>query len=154
MKHPLFTVQHEAMLVIVWENNFKKWHDLRDYVLKHGSEKKQPNKGGLYTTVDDGQKDFGGWSDVGLEKYKKYRKTIRQSTKSQERLQKEKEFLQWLRTKHKKECTTDDLQKKLDKKRAKAAANSEPEPEFLPPKRAKIVSTIDDSDDENEHEGA
>ena len=138
------------MLVIVWENNYDRWRKLHEWTQdRTNKNKKQPNKNGKYTSVDDGQKDFGGWSEEGLETYNDYKRQIKKSYKDPKRLQYEKKFLAHLRTKYKIECATDDLQRKLNRKRKKAAAGSKPVEVPKAKKKTRIMPTWDDSDDED-----
>lgn len=78
----LFTVSHEAMICLVWENNYEKWQ--KQYAFTQDPENKgkpQPNLPGKWTTSDSGQAEWGGWSAVGLQEYNVYKKKIRDGRK-------------------------------------------------------------------------
>jgi hypothetical protein len=79
--HPnraLVTVSDEAMIALVWENNFEKWQ--KQFAFEQNPANKglkQPNLPGKYTQSDKGQCEWGGWSEAGLKAFNKYKKQIR-----------------------------------------------------------------------------
>jgi hypothetical protein len=75
----LFAVSHEAMLCVVWDNNWKKWQDQYAFAQNPDNKgKSQPNLPGKWTRSDTGQAEWGGWSTDGLKAFNHYKKTIRE----------------------------------------------------------------------------
>jgi type I site-specific restriction endonuclease len=60
---PLITPQDEAFLVLSTENHLQRWRDEHDKV--RAPDKKDHS--GLYTSTKNGQNQYGGWSEAGLD---------------------------------------------------------------------------------------
>jgi hypothetical protein len=148
-KKPLITVSDEAMIVLVWENNFQKWQEqwaFEQDVKNKG--KKQPNLPGKFTQSDKGQCEWGGWSEAGLQAFNNYKKTIRAYRKDHkdEILELEQRILAELRVENGIEAEDHDQQLRLNRaKRRKLNANK-PVPEVVV---RKVVKTFDSEDEQD-----
>ena len=132
------------MLVVVWENNYDRWHALHAFGIDPANKgKKQPIMNGKYTTVDDGQKEFGGWSEEGLERYNEVKKKIGAHLKDPSRQSMEKNILKKLRAKYKIECVDADLEKRLAKQRKKRELTGEAGTALQPPAKKANTRTFD-----------
>lgn len=96
----LVTASTEAMAVIVWENNEKKWPELWEWCQKPENRgKKQPNWNGKWSITDGGHHDRCAWDPRGLEQFNTYKKQIRHARigpdKDNPDREKEKKYLAW-----------------------------------------------------------
>lgn len=144
----LFTVSHEAMICLVWENNWQKWQDQYQWK-KDNPGKEAPKMPGKWTTSDKGQMEWGGWDNAGLEQFNSKKKMIRAARRSAgpEKLAAfEQKMLAELRQDVGIDCDNHDLQ--LRKNRAKKRKLNAEGP-VLDLQVHKKVSTVD-SEDEDE----
>jgi hypothetical protein len=141
---PLVTVSHEAMICVVWENNFEKWKTLYTWAQQPENKgKHQPNMNGKYTVSDQGQQEWGGWVSEGLDKYNDYKKKIRSARKDPEYLATERRVLAQLRMDHGIDCPDYDTQTKKNRAKKRKLNADKPVDEV---RVHKAVSTIDAED--------
>ena len=154
-KRALIPVSHEAMLVLVWENNYEKWPVLYEHTMKK-KDQKQPVINGKYTVTDGGQNEWGGWLPSGLTAYNKYKKEVKAARKNPKSLALEKQFLKLLREEQGIIDPNHDAHKK--RFRAKKQAQKKAEQEGVDPEEvtlnnaepSKIVCTMDNDSDEED----
>jgi len=146
----LFTVSHEAMICLVWENNWEKWQEQYKWsLLPENKGKELPNLAGKWSSSKSGQAEWGGWNMEGLEKFNEYKTQIRAGRKG--RLEEihalEEETLAELR----KEVgiDQDDHETQLRMNRAKKRKMNADKPvEDI--RVHKSVLTVDDEDEEDD----
>jgi hypothetical protein len=94
----LITPSNEAMILILWENSFAKWHELWTFSQNPANRgKKQKNRGGKFTSCEKGQCDFSGWDAEGIEAFNAYVQEAKDGRHLPNRLVLEKQTLQALR---------------------------------------------------------
>jgi hypothetical protein len=148
----LFTVSHEAMICLVWENNWQKWQDQYAFTQDPANiGKKQPSLPGKWTRSDAGQSEWGGWSRDGLEKYNAYKKRIRAGRKGRmdEIRDYEKTILAELRKDVGIEADNHESQLRLNRAKKRRTNAEAPVPE---PKAYRAIATVDEEDEEEENE--
>ena len=154
-RRKLISVSDEAMIVIIWDNCYDRWHKLWTWSLKTENKgKNQPNWNGKYTVTDQGQSEWGGWLPDGLQAYNQTCKKIKAARKDPKTKQLEKTCLQQLRAQFNITCENEEAQKKLDKARKRREKKGLPTDTVAnAPAMQKIVRTCmdDDSDEEEEN---
>lgn len=149
----LFSVSDEAMICLVWQNNWQKWQDQYKWQQDPTNKgKKMPNKPGLWSTSDSGQAEWGGWSVDGLKKYVEYKKDIRSGRKGrgEEIAAFEQKILGQLREEAGIECDSHEAQ--LRKERAKKRRLNSDKP-VADIQMHKAVRTVEEEDEEEDEEG-
>jgi hypothetical protein len=143
----LFTVSHEAMICVVWENNWQKWQDQCAHVKANGG--KQPNLPGKWTRSDAGQSEWGGWSEEGLRSCNDYKKRIRDGRRGRkdEIIAFEDSILAEMRKEVGIEADDHESQLRLNRAKKRRTNAEEPVPE---PKLHKAVATVDEEDEDEE----
>ena len=147
----LLNASHEAMIVVVYENNFPKWKELVEG-LKKDPNFKQDNAGGKWTTTDSGQNEYCAWDADGLQRYKDVLQLVQKDIKSnwQERLDKEKVVFEILRKQQGIKCDDSRAKKKrkLSEKRALKANKAIKETE----KKRKVITIYTGEGEEDDLE--
>ena len=143
----LVTVSDEAMIALVWENNFEKWP--KQYAFERDPQnvgKKQPALPGKFTQSDKGQCEWGGWSEAGLQKFNSNKKTIRGCRKGKEDqvLEFERKILAELRVEHKIEADDHEQQQKMNRSKRRKIAANKPVLEVVVRKRVKTTDSEDE----------
>lgn len=149
----LFSISHEAMICLVWHNNWQKWQDQYRWQQDPNNKgKKMPNMPGLWSSSDSGQAEWGGWSEDGLKKYVEYKKNIRSSRKGrgEEISAFEQKILGELREEAGIECDSHEAQ--LRKERAKKRRLNSDKP-VADIQVHKAVTTVEEEDEEDDEEG-
>lgn len=146
----LFTVSHEAMICLVWENNFEKWQEQYKWktdLANHGQ--KMPIMPGKWTTSTEGQAEWGGWSAEGLSKYNELKQAIRGARKGQvESIHAfEEKFLAKLRKQAGIDCDTHDDQTRMNRAKKRKLNADKPVEDI---RVHKAISTVDEEDEEDE----
>lgn len=148
----LFTISHEAMICLVWENNWQKWQE--QYAFTQDPSNKglqQPKIPGKWTRSDAGQSEWGGWSKDGLEAYNAYKKRIRagRDGRMDEIREYEKIILAELRKDVGIEADNHESQLRLNRAKKRRTNAEAPVPE---PKAYRAIATVDEEDEEEEEE--
>jgi hypothetical protein len=148
----LFTVSHEAMICLVWENNWQKWQDQYNFTQVPANKgKKQPTLPGKWTRSDAGQSEWGGWSEEGLKAYNAYKKRIRagRNGRMDEVCECEETILAELRADVGIEADNHEAQLRLNRAKKRRTNSEAPVPE---PKLYRAIATVDEEDEEEEEE--
>lgn len=142
----LFTVSHEAMICLVWENNYEKWQQQHKHK-KQNPTSKCPKIPGKYSSSDKGQVEWGGWSTEGLTKYNELKKAIRsrRQTHAKEIRALEQKTLAALRLEAGIDCEDHDQQQRKNRAKKRKIAANKPVEEVQVQKK---VSTYESDDDE------
>lgn len=146
----LFTVSHEAMLCVVWENNWKKWQDQYAFTQQlENKGKQQPNLPGKWTRSDTGQAEWGGWSKDGLLAFNAYKKSIREGRdgRMEEIRAHEKKILAELRREVGIEADSHEAQLRLNRAKKRRTNASKPVAEVA---LHTAIATVDEEDEEEE----
>jgi hypothetical protein len=146
----LFTVSHEAMLCVVWDNNWKKWQDQCAFAQNPDNKgKSQPNLPGKWTRSDTGQAEWGGWSKDGLLAFNNYKKIIREGRdgRMDEIRKYEDEILGELRREVGLEADSHEAQLRLN--RAKKRRTNAEKPVAAVQVHA-AIATVDEEDEDDE----
>ena len=146
----LFTVSNEAMICLIWENNWEKWQKQFQYAtVPENAGKQQPSMPGKWSTSTSGQKDWGGWSDVGLEMFNTRKKEIRAARKgrSEEIRAFEEKILAELRKEAGIDCYDADQQLRKNRAKKRKLNADLPVEDIRVPK---IVRTVDEEDEDDE----
>lgn len=148
-KKPLITVSDEAMIVLVWENNFEKWQT--QWAFEQDPKNKglkQPALPGKYTYSDKGQCEWGGWSEAGLQAFNNYKKTIRtyRKDKKDQILAFERRILAELRLEHKIQAEDHDQQLRVNRAKRRKLNAKKPVEEVVV---RKVVKTFDSEDEQD-----
>jgi hypothetical protein len=122
---PMITSEDEAFTVLVVENSYDRW--MKEIQEKDGaqqqddtsSKKKRPNYNGRYTTTDQGQNEWGGWTDEGLAIFNRYVDINRAARKEKKAQAIERACLAGLKKKYNIVCNDHKTQTDLNKKRKK-----------------------------------
>ena len=168
-KHPMITPEDEAFTVLVIENSYDRWEKEIEEKNAGGSssnnnnKKKKPNYNGKYTTTDSGQNEWGGWTDEGLQVFKKYVDMNRLARVEKETMSVERECLHTLKTKYNIVCNDPKAQCDLNKSNKRKRKRGEEELQDQQKKKPMITihedfhpqssddeSDEDDDDDEDE----
>ena len=145
----LFTVSHEAMICVVWENNWEKWQDQYKFTqLAENKGKPQPNLPGKWTRSDTGQAEWGGWLEDGLKAYNAYKKSIREGRdgRMDEVLAYEDKILAELRKDVGIEADSHEAQLRMN--RAKKRRKNSEKPVAVA--ATKAIATVDDEDEDED----
>ncbi|MCA1800815.1 MAG: hypothetical protein LC650_05945 [Actinobacteria bacterium] len=144
----LFTVSHEAMVCLVWENNYEKWQEQKKWRdVPENKKKKMPIIPGKWSSSTEGQAEWGGWSEEGLRKYNELKKAIRNNRKKEgEKLHAfEEKFLRKLRVDAGIDCENHEQQQKMNRAKRRKLNADKPVGEI---RVHKAVSTVDDEDEQ------
>jgi hypothetical protein len=148
----LFTVNHEAMICLVWENNWQKWQTQFQFsTVPENKGKKQPNIPGKWTTSDSGQAEWGGWSEDGLKMFNTRKEEIRAGRKGrwEEIRAFEHKILHELREEAGIACDNPDLQARMNRAKKRKLNADQPVHEV---RAYKIIRTVDEEDEEEEEQ--
>lgn len=149
----LFSVCDEAMICLVWQNNWKKWQDQYSWQQDPANKgKKMPNMPGLWSTSDSGQAEWGGWSVDGLKKFVEYKQTIRAGRKGRgkEIAAFEQKILGQLRNEAGIECDSHEAQLRKERAKKRRLNSDKPVADIL---IHKAVKTVEEEDEEDDEEG-
>ena len=168
--HPMITPEDEAFTVLVIENSYDRWvKELQEKEAGgqkdaggQGSDKrKKPNYNGKYTATDSGQNEWGGWSDEGLDVFKKYVDMNRAARKENDTIVLERTCLGRLKAKYNIVCNDPKAQCDLDKSNKRKRRRGEDELEEHQKKKPTITihedyhpPSSDDEDGEDDDEGS
>ncbi|MBT8188473.1 MAG: hypothetical protein KJO73_12345 [Croceitalea sp.] len=168
----LFTAVSEGMLVTLYENNFEKWKKLKEWKQKNNNKKlpkrdkklknQQAWMNAKWSTNNEGQQEFGGWKDEGVDRFNEITRAIHKKRKKAAKnakttgtnvyVQVEKDFLAKLRNELQLTETTGELECRKCKRNGLLAA-------AVPTKKTKaltaeeLANMSDSDDDETDVEG-
>ena len=97
-KRVLITPNDEAMICVLWDNQYDKWHELWEFA-KDPTKKgqKQVNRGGKYTSCEKGYCTYSGWDDGGIKSFNMYENEAKDGRKGPNRKLLERTTLNQLR---------------------------------------------------------
>ena len=126
-KRVLISPSNEGMILVLWENQFEKWHELwRFSQLPANRGKKQTNRGGKYTSCEKGQCDFSGWSAEGIEAFNTYVDEAKAARKGPNRKLLERTTLNQLRAQYGIDQVNHESQLKANRRKRKNLPNDAP----------------------------
>ena len=143
----LVSVSDEAMIALVWENNFEKWQ--KQYVFSRDPKNagvKQQSLPGKFTCSDKGQCEWGGWSEAGLKRFNTLKKLIRGHRKGKEDqvLAFEHKILAELREENNIEAEDHQQQQKMNRCKKRKLLANKPVAEVVVRKRVKTTDSEDE----------
>ena len=143
-EHPMVAPSTEAFLLVIYENNEKKWPHQRTWKSKNGNanlpprSRKNRNQAHMttkWTNTDKGQQPYGGWDSGALQQMHKYKNKIARRRKyyQDEINELESKMLKILRKENNidSETSEEERNKKRKKKRKRGDDDDDDEPQTV-----------------------